>query len=253
MSGIHDARQLADHNTGHDPQELADKGAVRDLAVLYCSVLDQRDWERLADVFVPEATATLPSSGLVRGCDEIVSRCRRGLSRLDSTRHTVSDHEIAVDGDAATHRCRMNALHVRRDAPGGSDFTIGGRYEDQLIRTPHGWRIRHRELVVTWTEGNPRVLRPRTGSYEPSEQPAATQQNQHGDTAEHPRTDHGGRVGPARRRGGVARLHPDGRLRGLDAGHCGAGRGQLPLRHRRTPLPRRNLVAVGDHPGPRRR
>jgi hypothetical protein len=37
---------------------------------------------------------------------------------------------------------------------------IAGRYEDQLVRTPAGWRIHHRVLTVMWREGNLAVVRP---------------------------------------------------------------------------------------------
>jgi hypothetical protein len=49
---------------------------------------------------------------------------------------------------------------VRRGVDGGDNFVIGGYYEDDLVRTAAGWRIRHRRLVMTWREGNPGVLRP---------------------------------------------------------------------------------------------
>jgi len=35
---------------------------------------------------------------------------------------------------------------------------IGGTYLDEMVRTAHGWRIRERDLRITWQEGNPRVL-----------------------------------------------------------------------------------------------
>ena len=38
------------------------------------------------------------------------------------------------------------------DDSGGTAFTIGGHYEDRLVRTPQGWKFKHRELVTAWTE-----------------------------------------------------------------------------------------------------
>ncbi len=47
-----------------------------------------------------------------------------------------------------------------RQVPEGSpNFIIAGRYEDRLERTPAGWRIRHRDLITMWSEGNPAVVR----------------------------------------------------------------------------------------------
>jgi len=42
---------------------------------------------------------------------------------------------------------------VRVKDAGGDNFIIAGRYEDELLRTPDGWRISFRRLVVMWTQG----------------------------------------------------------------------------------------------------
>ena len=136
-------------------QRLTDEQEIRDLARLYCTAVDRRDWRLLGEIFVPDATVTVRSSSLMTGTGEIVSRYRRGLSKYDSTHHMVTNHEIAVEGDTALHSCLVHAQHVRPGAAGDSIFAIGGRYEDRLIRTPHGWRLRHRELVTLWSEGDP--------------------------------------------------------------------------------------------------
>ena len=148
----------------NDTQRLADLSAIRDLAVRYCSAVDRRDWDLLAEVFTPGATVHVHGSGLMSGTGEIVSRYRQGLTKLDATHHMVTNHEIAVGGDSAQHSCLVRAQHVRHDAPGGPNYVIGGRYTDQLVRTEQGWRFKHRELATIWTEGNPSVLslRPRS-------------------------------------------------------------------------------------------
>ena len=140
-------------------QRLTDHSAIRDLALRYCAAVDRRDWRLLGELFVPGATVGVPGSDLMRGTDEIVARYRRGLSRLDATHHMVTNHEITVEGDSARHSCLVHAQHVRHDAVGSPHFIIGGRYEDQLVRTPQGWKFQHRDLVISWTEGNPHVLR----------------------------------------------------------------------------------------------
>ena len=144
--------------SGSDIQRLNDHCAIRDLAVRYCTAVDRRDWDLLADVFLPEATVCLPESVVLTGSEEIVSRYRRGISRFDATHHMVTNHAIELGGDSARHTCLLHAQHVRHDAPGGPNFVIGGRYTDQLVRTRRGWRIGRRQLDYIWTEGNPRVM-----------------------------------------------------------------------------------------------
>ena len=71
---------------------------------------------------------------------------------------TLAMNLQSFDGDQATHRCYMHAQHVLRAADGGRNFIIAGHYVDRLVRTTDGWRITHRDLIVTWTEGNRRVV-----------------------------------------------------------------------------------------------
>ena len=143
-----------------DIQGMIDELAIRDLAVRYCSIIDRRDFDRLDEVYAADATADLSRSGPLAGVSAIIDVCRRGLAPLDATHHMVANHEITVSGDLASHRCYVHAQHVRHDAEGGPNYLMGGRYEDQLVRLDQGWRIKHRDLIVTWTEGNPGVLRP---------------------------------------------------------------------------------------------
>lgn len=137
---------------------LVDEREIVALAVTYCRVLDDREFERLTEVFTPDATAELGDSGLLAGRDQITATCRAALSPLDVSHHLVGNHEVTVAGDMATHRCYVHAQHVRRGLEGGRNFVIAGRYDDRLARTPDGWRIVHRDLTVTWTDGNREVV-----------------------------------------------------------------------------------------------
>lgn len=135
-----------------------DRVAIVDLTIAYCWAIDERNWPALHHIFVPHATAEL-GNGTENGVDAIVTRISGVLNPLDSSQHLVSNHQVHVEGDRATSRCYLQAQHVRRAAEGGRNYIVAGRYEDDLVRTPTGWRIAHRRLVVMWTDGNPRVVR----------------------------------------------------------------------------------------------
>ena len=135
----------------------SDEQAIIGLAIAYTWALDTRRLADLADVFAPDATADL--NGVhCDGLEAIIARIERPLSTLDATQHLVGNHDVRVDGDAATHRCHLQSQHVKRGTPGGDNFLIGGRYEDRLARTADGWRITHRTMTAVWTEGNPAVI-----------------------------------------------------------------------------------------------
>ncbi len=143
-----------------DLQALIDEREIRDVAFRYCRALDTKDWALLDEVFVPDATGQLGSPTTLVGIEAIRGRIRTALAHLDDSQHLVGNHEIAVDGDAATHRCYLQAQHIREAAVGGPNYIVAGRYEDQLARTEAGWRITHRTLTVMWTDGNVAVAHP---------------------------------------------------------------------------------------------
>jgi ketosteroid isomerase-like protein len=143
-----------------DLQTLLDDHEIRHLAFRYCRALDTKDWALLDDVFVPDATAQLGSPAVLEGIEAIRTRIRTALEHLDESQHLVGNHEIAVDGDTGTHRCYLQAQHIRAAADGGPNWMVAGRYEDRLVRTDAGWRIAHRTLTVMWTDGNVGVAHP---------------------------------------------------------------------------------------------
>ena len=135
-------------------QMLLDERDVVAVATRYCRALDTQNWPLLATVFLPDATAELAAASLLVGVDAITNRIRIALENLDDCQHLVGNHEVTIDGDDATHRCYLQAQHIREAAVGGPNYLVGGRYEDRMVRTPDGWRIAHRTLTVMWTDGN---------------------------------------------------------------------------------------------------
>ena len=143
-----------------DLQTLVDERDIRNVAFRYCRALDTKDWALLDEVFLPDATGQLGTPTTLVGIEAIRGRIQKALGHLDDSQHLVGNHEIDVTGDTATHRCYLQAQHIRADASGGPNYIVAGRYEDRLVRTANGWRIAHRTLTVMWTEGNVTVAHP---------------------------------------------------------------------------------------------
>ncbi len=145
-----------------DPNELQlllDEREIVGVALLYCRALDTKNWALLDEVFLPDATADLAGPADLVGIEAIRGRIRTALGNLDDSQHLVGNHEVVVDGDSATHRCYLQAQHVRAAAVGGPNYIVAGRYEDRFVRAHVGWRIAHRTLTVMWTDGNLAVAR----------------------------------------------------------------------------------------------
>lgn len=143
-------------------RELLDHREITALLNRYGTALDDRDWERLRTVFTEDAVGDYnPDAPNFEGRAAIEGLCRGALEPLDASQHLIGNHEIEIDGDAARSRCYVRAQHVRRGCEGGHLFEVAGYYRDELTRTAEGWRIHKRSMVVTWQDGNPRVIGPR--------------------------------------------------------------------------------------------
>jgi ketosteroid isomerase-like protein len=134
-----------------------DRQAIIDLTIAYAWALDTKQFEDLREIFADDAIGDLAGIHW-EGIDAITARIEGPLSKLDATQHVVSNQQVRVDGDTGTCRCYLIGQHVKRGTPGGDHFIIAGTYDDELARTPDGWRITHRTLTVVWTDGNPAVV-----------------------------------------------------------------------------------------------
>ena len=137
---------------------LLDREAIVAICVRYATALDSRDWPLLRTCFQPDVVGEYEGIGTLDGVDAIESVCRGALEPLDASQHLLGNHVVEVTGDDAVHSCQLHAQHVRAGAEGGDLYVVAGSYTDRLRRTPDGWRITHRRLAVTWTDGNPAVL-----------------------------------------------------------------------------------------------
>lgn len=138
-------------------EQLADRLEIHDLLVRYATALDGRDWPLLAEVFIPEPVAVYDGTR-VDGLDAIVAICRRSLEPLTSSQHLLGNFAVLLDGDRATSSCYLHAQHFLVSARGLNTYVMAGTYRDLLVRTQDGWRIEHRELEITWTDGNAAIL-----------------------------------------------------------------------------------------------
>jgi hypothetical protein len=115
---------------------VEDELALLRLLALYGHLMDAKDWGGLALIFTDDAVCDWSAFDLA------VTNGLADLQRYnDEIRHPLAHHvtNVVADirGDEATVRSKL--LVVLDD---GSVAT--GDYEDQAVRTPDGWRIRHR-------------------------------------------------------------------------------------------------------------
>ncbi len=83
-----------------------------------------------------DRTSLLGGEPVTVGRAEFVNGWRQTLQNLDAVHHLITCHVITVDGDRATCTATMQGTHVYTNHSGGPVWTVGGRHDYQLERTP---------------------------------------------------------------------------------------------------------------------
>ena len=147
--------------TVDDVAAAVDHGAIDRLQRAYADGVTCRDWDRVATLFLPDATVELDlvtrPGRTLRGPEEIVGFIGPAVDDFDFFEFAIvnSHHDLwpGGDRDAAHGRIFMCELRVRRGERERSDAF--GRYEDAYRRTPGGWRIAARRYrsIARFPEG----------------------------------------------------------------------------------------------------
>jgi hypothetical protein len=142
-----------------------DKLAVAETIYRYATGIDTRDFTLYRSIFAPEVAIDFSSySGrapATMSADDWVAGLIPLFSGLDATQHTMTNPIAEIDGDGARCRMYMQALHVYEPHDPTSWFTIGGFYDDTLVRSadgPAGWLITGVTLTVLWRQGDPAIM-----------------------------------------------------------------------------------------------
>jgi len=125
-------------------RELMDRVEIRELTARYNRCFDDQDAAGWAEVFTDDGTLEVLGGQTVEGRDALRAMCE---ATGYGTVHTTTDAVIEIDGDAATQVCTLVLAHRTRE-PKTSTFGLTGRYEDELVRTPAGWRFRRRTITL---------------------------------------------------------------------------------------------------------
>ena len=142
--------------------ELEDRLAILELIGRLALTIDGRDWNALGQLFTDtvyhDRTSLTGGEPMTLGVAEFVDGWRQTLQNMDAVHHQITNHVISLGGDQATCAANMQGTHVLANASGGPMWTVGGRHDYQLTRTPDGWRIAGLTFTLQWATGNMNVL-----------------------------------------------------------------------------------------------
>jgi 3-phenylpropionate/cinnamic acid dioxygenase small subunit len=136
---------------------------VAEVVYSYATGVDTRDWALYRSIFSDEVEIDFSSwdAGVVARrmtADEWVGSVRPLFMGLEATQHAMSNPRVSIVGDRATCVMYMQAAHFLRNDEGDAEFTLGGYYTDQLVKTPAGWKLCGVKLTVTWSRGNKHIM-----------------------------------------------------------------------------------------------
>ncbi len=128
----------------------ADRLALQDLLARYAAAVDDRDRDAYRECFTADVEVVGFSGGSMRGREAWVDYVWDALQRYSTTQHLLGQQLASVDGDRASARTEVQALHVLAD--GDAKFTLWATYLSEMTRTDEGWKIARHELLVRATE-----------------------------------------------------------------------------------------------------
>jgi hypothetical protein len=134
-----------------------DTNAIINLINLYGFAVDTQCWDLFDRIFTGDVDADFSESAHWRDLASFKSDFAAFHDPFDNTQHTMTNHLINVSGDVANAFSNGSWRLVRKAAEGSALWDGTGWYDDELVRSGAGWRIRRRTCrVVHWT-GNPLV------------------------------------------------------------------------------------------------
>lgn len=131
-----------------------DQVAIEQLLNRYCHKLDRGEIDAVIELFADDAVLIpeYEGSAIHSGRDAVRAWYTRyganTVAAVRGLRHKISTAMIDVDGDTAASVCYLDADAI--SLVNGRRTLSGGRYEDRLVRTPAGWRITERRIIVDY-------------------------------------------------------------------------------------------------------
>ncbi len=145
-----------DDGASSELQRLLDRQAVVDLLIAYCQHCDRNDADAVAACFTVDCVADYgPGVGPPeRGREARRTAAARDLALFAATSHHLSNVTVSFESpDRARTSSVLYAWH--RPVGGTGSAELWARYEDVVVRTPKGWLIHERRMLVAGSEGFP--------------------------------------------------------------------------------------------------
>lgn len=125
----------------------------------YGIAMDTRRWDLFDTIFTSDVELEYPRAGW-RDLATFKTDFALAHERFDATQHAMMNHLVEVDGDTASAftYCAWRLIcrgTTDDDVLGNNSVEGTAWYDDSLILTADGWRIKRRACRILWADGNP--------------------------------------------------------------------------------------------------
>ncbi len=138
-------------------QQLVDERAIIAVADGIDRAVDAQDWQAARAYFADQVRidfsslsgqppSTIPS-------DDLIAGWAGNLKGSKTSLHLRTNHEVSVNGDAATVVSHGYAWN-RMEGNGDPLWEVWGTYEHTLVRTDAGWKVNGFTFRMTHERGN---------------------------------------------------------------------------------------------------
>src|SRR5579864_7518594 len=126
--------------------QMADQDlpAIVNLINLYGLAMDTQRWDLFDRIFTPDVEVDFGPGSQWTDRAAFKSDFAAYHAPFDSTQHAMANHVVEVAGDTAQAFTYGFWRLIRRGMEGGDFWEGTGWYEDALVRTGEGWRIKRR-------------------------------------------------------------------------------------------------------------
>ncbi len=121
--------------------DIADRLELHELPGRYGDAIDDRNWDRLREIFTDDAVFDLTGVGARRleGIDDIVHFMNIEASHPKT--HMMTNIYVDAQDERVTMNFRIVALL-------GKGLVGTASYYDRVVKTDQGWRVQHRECMI---------------------------------------------------------------------------------------------------------
>jgi hypothetical protein len=143
--------------------ESDDHSAIVNVINLYPIAVDSHRYELFDRIFTEDIHCDFGGGAAFTDRTTLKAVFNDIHAGFAATQHITSGHAIVLNGDRANCLSYVHGFFRRKLDDGEGVFQSTGWYDDELVRTPEGWRIRYRISRMVSYGGDIRVMQAMPG------------------------------------------------------------------------------------------